>query len=154
MTGWRVGWMVAPIAVMANLAALIEYNTSCVAEFSQRGAAEAIRHGEPYVLQLRTDLADRKSRLTAALRQLPGVEVPEAGGAMYVFLRVAGECDSMQLAKRLSEEVGLGLAPGRAFGPEGEGWLRWCYAAEWAKIESGVDRLAAFLSKRTTSISG
>ena len=48
--------------------------------------------------------------------------------------------------QRLIAEVGLGLAPGRAFGPEGEGWLRWCYAAEWKKIESGIERLSRFLS--------
>jgi aspartate aminotransferase len=66
---------------------------------------------------------------------------------MYLFLRVNGEDDSMRLATRLIEEVGLGLAPGRAFGPEGEGWLRWCYAAAWEKNESGIERLARFLSK-------
>jgi aspartate aminotransferase len=85
--------------------------------------------------------------LLAGLRPLTGLEVPDADGAMYLFLRVAGEADSVRLAKRLINEVGLGLAPGRAFGPEGEGWLRWCYAAEWSKIESGIERLARFLSR-------
>ena len=64
---------------------------------------------------------------------------------MYLFLRVAGEDDSVCLAMRLIEEVGLGLAPGRAFGPEGEGWLRWCYAAEWKKNEYGIERLFTIL---------
>jgi aspartate aminotransferase len=148
MTGWRVGWMVTPTVVVPDLAALIEYNTSCVADFAQRGAAEAIQRGEPYIAQLRKELAETKSRLTVALRQLPGVEVPEAGGAMYVFLRVAGESDSLDFATRLLDEAGLGLAPGRAFGAEGEGWMRWCYAARWPKIELGVERLAAFLARQ------
>jgi aspartate aminotransferase len=147
MTGWRLGWMVAPTAVMADLAALLEYNVSCAPEFSQRAGAIALQQGEPYVQQLRATLADTKARLCAALRKLPGLEVPQADGAMYVFLRVAGENDSVRLAKRLIEEVGLGLAPGRAFGPEGEGWLRWCYAADWQKTESGIERLARFLSR-------
>jgi aspartate/methionine/tyrosine aminotransferase len=82
------------------------------------------------------------------LRELPGVEVPEASGAMYVFLRVIGERDSMRFAKRLVDEVGLGLAPGRAFGPEGEGWLRWCFASAWTKNEMGVERLAQFLKRQ------
>ena len=146
MTGWRLGWMVVPPAILADLAALLEYNVSCVSEFTQRAGAIALQQGEPYVAQLRTELAHTKAKLSAALRQLPGLEVPEADGAMYLFLRVAGEDDSVRLAKRLIEEVGLGLAPGRAFGPEGEGWLRWCYAAEWKKIESGIERLARFLS--------
>ncbi len=147
MTGWRIGWLVGPLEIFPSLAPLIEYNTSCVAEFSQRGATVALEQGEPYVLQQRADLATTKTGLTAALRTLPGVEVPEADGAMYLFIRIAGHNDSMDLARRLIDQVGLGLAPGRAFGPEGEGWLRWCYAASWSKNELGVERLASFLSR-------
>jgi aspartate/methionine/tyrosine aminotransferase len=147
MTGWRIGWIVAPPAILVDLAPLIEYNTSSVAEFSQRAATKALEQGEPYVLQQRAELARTQSKLTAALRQLPGVEVPEADGAMYAFLRIAGQNDSMELARKLIDQAGLGLAPGRAFGPEGEGWLRWCYAANWSKNELGVQRLATFLSR-------
>jgi aspartate aminotransferase len=147
MTGWRVGWMVAPSNVFPDLASLLEYNVSCVSDFSQRAAAIALEQGEPYVLKMRAELAQTKSKLITALRPLPRLEVPEADGAMYLFLRVAGEEDSLRLATRLIEEVGLGLAPGRAFGPEGEGWLRWCYAAEWKKNESGIERLSRFLSR-------
>jgi aspartate/methionine/tyrosine aminotransferase len=147
MTGWRLGWMVAPPAVQAALAALLEYNTSCVSEFIQRAGVTALEQGEPYVAQLRAQLANTRAKLSAALSQLPRLQVPEADGAMYLFLRVDGEDDSVRLAKRLIEEAGLGLAPGRAFGPEGEGWLRWCYAADTKKIESGIDRLTQFLSK-------
>jgi aspartate aminotransferase len=147
MTGWRLGWMVVPPAVQPSLASLIEYNTSCVSEFIQRAGVTALQQGEPYVSQLRAQLANTREKLVAALLPLPRLQVPEADGAMYLFLRVAGEEDSVRLAKRLIEEAGLGLAPGRAFGPEGEGWLRWCYAAGSKKIESGIERLAQFLSK-------
>jgi aspartate/methionine/tyrosine aminotransferase len=139
--------MVAPPTVLPDLASLLEYNFSCVSEFSQRASAIALQQGEPYVLQMRAQLAETKNKLVTALRPLPRVEVPDADGAMYLFLRVAREQDSLDLATRLIEEVGLGLAPGRAFGPEGEGWLRWCYAAQWQKIESGIERLSRFLSK-------
>jgi aspartate aminotransferase len=147
MTGWRVGWMVAPPTVFPDLASLLEYNVSCVSDFSQRAGAIALEQGEPYVLKVRAELAHTKNKLISALRPLPRLEVPDADGAMYLFLRVAGEDDSLRLATRLIEEVGLGLAPGRAFGPEGEGWLRWCYAAEWKKNESGIERLSRFLSR-------
>ena len=146
MTGWRVGWMVSPSALMPDLSPLIEYNTSCVPEFTQRGAMKALQFGEPEILRLRDDLAETKEKLTAGLRKLPGVEVPEADGAMYVFLRIAGHEDSLHLAKELIDRVGLGLAPGRAFGPEAEGWLRWCYAASWQKNEHGIERLGKFLA--------
>jgi len=147
MTGWRVGWLVGPPSIFADLAPLIEYNTSCVPEFTQRAATVALEQGEPYVLQQRSELALTKDRLTAELRRLPGVDVPEAEGAMYAFLRIDGQNDSMQLARKLVEQAGLGLAPGRAFGPEGEGWLRWCYAANWSKNQLGIERLARFLAR-------
>ena len=154
MTGWRLGWMVAPATAMADLAALLEFNTSCVSEFTQRAGVVALQQGEPYVQQVRAELADTQTRLTAALRELPHLDVPHSEGAMYLFLRVAGENNSVALAKRLIEQVGLGLAPGRAFGPEGEGWLRWCYASDWTKIESGIERLSQFLSNKPRSSEG
>jgi aspartate aminotransferase len=146
MTGWRVGWMVVPPAVVPDLAALLEYNVSCVPEFTQRAATIALEVGEPYVLAMVANLRSTRDRLITALRSLPGIEVPEADGAMYLFLRIAGEEDSVRLANALIAAVGLGLAPGRAFGREAEGWLRWCYAADWTKIESGIERLSRFLS--------
>jgi aspartate aminotransferase len=145
MTGWRVGWMVVPPAVVSDLAALLEYNVSCVPEFTQRAATVALQQGEPYVRNMRAELGATQHKLLSALRALPRVEVPEADGAMYLFLKIAGEENSLRLATQLVETVGLGLAPGRAFGPEGEGWLRWCYAADWKKIEPGIERLEQFL---------
>jgi aspartate aminotransferase len=146
MTGWRIGWMVVPADLLSDLAALQEYNVSCVSEFSQRAGTIALEQGEPFVRAQRAHLAQNKATLSTALRAFRGLEVPEAEGAMYLFLRVTGENDSVQLAKRLINEVGLGLAPGRAFGPEGEGWLRWCYAAENKKIADGLERLGKFLA--------
>jgi aspartate/methionine/tyrosine aminotransferase len=66
---------------------------------------------------------------------------------MYAFFRVGGAGDSLALAKRLVTESGLGLAPGAAFGPEGEGWLRWCFASrDPARLDEGLRRLARGLS--------
>jgi len=65
---------------------------------------------------------------------------------MYVFFRIEGQDDTLTLAKRLVEEAGLGLAPGGAFGPEGEGWLRWCFASQdTARLLTGIARLKAAL---------
>ena len=65
---------------------------------------------------------------------------------MYAFFRIEGRDDSLALAKQLVERHGLGLAPGVAFGSEGEGWLRWCFASrEPQRLSAGVDRLAAAL---------
>lgn len=148
MTGWRAGWMVVPPELTADLTKVIEYNFSCMFEPVQRAAAIALQRGEPEVARLKGLLSHTRGLLSNALASLPGVEVPDAGGAMYVFFRIAGYGDSLALAKQLLGEVGLGLAPGSAFGTEGNGWLRWCHAVNSdAKLLDGVDRLGSFLAR-------
>ena len=66
---------------------------------------------------------------------------------MYAFFRVDGVTDSLAFCKRLVAEAGLGLAPGVAFGPEGEGFVRWCFAASEERLADGVERLQRFLSR-------
>ena len=145
MTGWRLGWIVAPAAMGADFSKLIEYNTSCTPDFVQAGGLAAIERGEPHVERLRLDLLSKRDRVIAALRAMPGIEAPVPKGGMYAFFRIAGHGDSMALAKRLIVEARLGLAPGAAFGPEGEGWLRWCFAAQSAALEEGMQRLQAWM---------
>jgi aspartate/methionine/tyrosine aminotransferase len=145
MTGWRMGWMVAPPAIMDSLGVLLEYNTSCAPDFIQSAAIAALEGGEPHVAALRAELAAARDQVLTGLRALPGVEAPEPDGGMYAFFRIAGRGDSVALAKSLIDEVGLGLAPGAAFGDEGEGWLRWCFAARPEKNAAGLERLARYL---------
>ncbi|MBN3781779.1 pyridoxal phosphate-dependent aminotransferase [Burkholderia sp. Ac-20345] len=148
MTGWRLGWLIAPAAVMGDLSKLVEYNTSCAPGFVQAAGEVALRDGEPFVRSFVAALRDARDHLVAALRTLPGVEVvPPPPGAMYVFLRLPGAADSLAFCKALVRDAGLGLAPGRAFGPEGEGFVRWCYACDPARLDAGVERLRRFLAR-------
>ncbi|MBN3795300.1 pyridoxal phosphate-dependent aminotransferase [Burkholderia sp. Ac-20392] len=147
MTGWRLGWLIAPAAVMGDLSKLVEYNTSCAPGFVQAAGEVALRDGEPFVRSFVAALRDARDHLVAALRTLPGVEVPPPSGAMYLFLRLPGASDSLAFCKTLVREAGLGLAPGRAFGPEGEGFVRWCYACDPARLDAGVERLRRFLAR-------
>jgi aspartate aminotransferase len=150
MTGWRLGWIVAPESLHADVGKLLEYNTSCAPDFVQAGGEAALRQGEPHIAALRTDLAAKRDHLLTGLRALPGIEVPAPEGAMYAFFRIAGEDDSVALAKRLIAEAGLGLAPGAAFGPDGEGWLRWCFAAADGALSDGLSRLQSWLQHERT----
>ena len=146
MTGWRLGWMVAPPALMADLGKLIEYNTSCSPAFVQRAGLVALTEGEAFVAAFRERLRAARDRLVDGLRTIPGVEVAPPPGAMYAFFRVAGLADSVAFCTRVVREAHLGLAPGRAFGPQGEGFVRWCFAADAQRLDQGLARLAAFVA--------
>ena len=149
MTGWRLGWLVLPPALLESVGVLLEYNTSCAPDFVQAAAAAALAQGEAHVSELRAELAAARDQVLAGLRAMPGAEAPEPDGGMYAFFRVAGCSDSVALARRLIDEASLGLAPGAAFGPEGEGWLRWCFANRPEKNALGLQRLGRFLTTST-----
>jgi aspartate/methionine/tyrosine aminotransferase len=146
MTGWRLGWMAMPQALVEPVGVLLEYNTSCAPDFIQTGAIAALTQGEPHVAALRTELITAKDQVLGALRAMPGVEAPEPDGGMYAFFRIAGHADAITLANDLIDKVGLGLAPGSAFGEEGAGWLRWCFAARPEKNAAGLDLLRRYLA--------
>ena len=148
MTGWRLGWLVTPAALEADIGKLVEFNTSCAPDFVQLAGLAAITQGEPHVAALRRDLEARAAQLVARLSAMPGVEAPRPDGAMYVLFRIRGFDDSVALAHRLLAEAGLGLAPGAAFGSEAEGWLRWCFAATAESLDAGADALAGWLARQ------
>ena len=145
MTGWRLGWLVVPPALAPDLAKLIEYNTSCAPVFVQRAGVAAVRDGEPVVAHSRERFRRARDFLVNALDEIPGVKTALPPGAMYVFFGIEGMTDSLGFCKRLLRETALGLAPGSAFGPEGEGYVRWCFAASEERLAEGVGRLRRFL---------
>lgn len=142
MTGWRLGWLMAPRAILPDIGKLIEYNTCCAPVFVQRAGVVAIREGEPIVAHTLDRYRRAREFLLPRLQSIPGVEAAAPAGAMYAFFRVRGVTDSLDFCKRLVAEHGLGLAPGSAFGAEGEGFVRWCFAAAEARLADGVARLA------------
>ena len=147
MTGWRLGWIVAPPALMADLGKLIEYNTSCSPVFVQRAGVVAIEHGEPTVAHTLSRFRKARDQLTLALSSMPRVETALPAGAMYAFFRVEGVSSSLDFCKQLVHDAKLGLAPGSAFGPEGEGFVRWCFAASEERLTEGIARLSRYLQR-------
>jgi len=142
MTGWRLGWLVAPAELVAALGKLIEFNTSCAPVFIQRAGLAALAGNDAFVPGLIQRLKQCRDTLIPGLAALPGVSVSNPLGGMYAFFRIEGQSDSLALAKRLVAEHGLGLAPGVAFGDEAEGWLRWCFASQDpARLTQGLERL-------------
>ncbi|QTD46786.1 pyridoxal phosphate-dependent aminotransferase [Ottowia testudinis] len=147
MTGWRLGYLVMPPAMTPQVGKLLEFNTSCAPVFVQRAALVALRQTEAITPRIVAHLQSCRDTLVPLLQAVPGVRTSAAPGGMYAFLRVDGFDDSLALAKRLVAEAGLGLAPGIAFAPEAQGWLRWCFASkDVARLGQGVDRLRDWLA--------
>ena len=148
MTGWRLGWLVLPETLAPDVEKLVEFNTSCAPGFVQRAGLAAVREGEAAAREFAGYVRDGTRALLAALADVPRVTPVIPDGAMYVLLRVDGEPDSLALAKALVRDARLGLAPGIAFGPECEGFLRWCVARPASVLQDGAARLAGFLARR------
>jgi aspartate/methionine/tyrosine aminotransferase len=146
MTGWRLGWLVVPRALVADLGKLIEYNTSCAPVFVQRAGVVALKEGEPVIARSLSRYRRARNFLLAELQKIPRISVASPAGTMYAFLKLDGVADSLAFCKKLVRDTGLGLAPGSAFGPEGEGFVRWCFAAGEDKLADGVARLQRFLA--------
>ena len=147
MTGWRLGWLVLPPGLVDGMGKLIEFNTSCASVFTQRAAIAAIAHADEITPRVVAHLKSCRDVLVPLLEQVPCVNVVPAKGGMYAFFQIAGHHDSLLTAKRLVVEAGLGLAPGEAFAPEAQGWLRWCFASkDKQRLEEGVARLRAWLA--------
>ncbi|WP_426144565.1 pyridoxal phosphate-dependent aminotransferase [Polaromonas sp. DSR2-3-2] len=154
MTGWRLGWLVMPASMTAHMGKLVEFNTSCAPVFIQRAGLVALQRTNDVTPQLVAHLRACRDTLVPLLQALPGVEVAPAKGGMYAFFRLTDQDrfgDSLETAKRLVVEAGLGLAPGNAFmvnpGPDAQGWLRWCFASrDVARLSQGVDRLKRWLT--------
>ena len=154
MTGWRLGWLVVPPTMTTQIGKLLEFNTSCAPVFIQRAGLAALQGTNEVTPQLVAHLKTCRDTLVPLLHALPGVEVAPAKGGMYAFFRLSDQDrfgDSLQTAKRLVVEAGLGLAPGNAFmvnpSPDAQGWLRWCFASrDVARLGEGVQRLERWLT--------
>ncbi len=153
MTGWRLGWLVMPPAMTEQVGKLIEFNTSCAPVFVQRAGLVAIDRTDEITPRVVQHLRLCRDTLVPLLQAVPGVQVAPAKGGMYAFFRLEDQSrfsDSLETAKKLVLEAGLGLAPGDAFmvnpRPEARGWLRWCFASQdLDRLRQGVGRLERWL---------
>lgn len=153
MTGWRLGWLVVPEAAIDSIGKLIEFNTSCASVFTQRAGIAAIANAAQITPRVVAHLKDCRDTLVPLLAALPGVSVAPALGGMYAFFRLEGFDDSLELAKRLVREAGIGLAPGIAFAPQAQQWLRWCFASQdRQRLVDGAARLRSWLSRNPAGL--
>ncbi len=148
MTGWRLGWLVARRDVAEKAAQLNEFIVSHAPSMAQKAAETALIQGEGEIRAMVERLRDNRDFVRRCLRGMPGLIIPQAEGAFYLFPRIEGVDDSFDFCRRLLLEKKVGIAPGGAFGQGGEGSVRICFAADKSVLEPAMERLHSFLAGR------
>ncbi|WP_312360713.1 pyridoxal phosphate-dependent aminotransferase [Ensifer sp.] len=148
MTGWRVGWIVAPPAIGQVLENLVQYATSGVAQFMQRGAVVALDEGDAIVDANLAKAAQSRDLLCDALIATNRVETLKPEGAIYTFLKIDGVTDSRAAAIDIVDKTGVGLAPGTAFGDGGSLFMRACFLRDPAQVAEAASRLQGYILGR------
>ncbi|RWC09668.1 MAG: pyridoxal phosphate-dependent aminotransferase [Mesorhizobium sp.] len=146
MTGWRVGWIRTHPALQQVFENLIQYSTSGVAQFMQRGAVAALDEGDAFIVE-QVERAHAARDLVCGILGATGkarFTVPQ--GAFYLFFTVDGITDSRTAAFDIVDHANVGLAPGTAFGPGGETFLRLCFHRRLDQLEEAAHRLAKWMT--------
>lgn len=148
MTGFRLGWLVAPSGAVRRCQTLQQNLFISASSFAQRAGIAALAEGAAMAESMRQACEARRDRLVAGLRRL-GFRIERAPeGALYVLADArAFDHDSQRLAFRLLEEAHVGTTPGIDFGEAAEGWLRFCFARSEATIDGALERLEPVLAR-------
>lgn len=146
MTGWRLGYGVWPLPLVDHVRKLITVDHSCVNVAAQMAGLAAVTGPQDAVQTMRQSFAERRELVVRGLNRLPNITCRTPGGAFYAFPNVSATgWGSRELATRLLEEAFVALVPGESFGANGEGYLRFSYAAAPSDIEEALARMALFL---------
>lgn len=146
MTGWRLGWMVGPLAVEKAVRDVALYDNMGPPLFTQYGGIEALRHGEDFIDRQRALWRDNRDYLMKRFAAHPRIIAAPPESTFYSFFKIEGEPDCLTLAKRLIDEQRLSLAPGCAFGAVGKGHMRLCFAVSQDRLAEALDRLERALA--------
>jgi len=143
MTGWRIGWTIAPEPLSKAIGNLQSQETSNPSSVSQHAALAAITGPQECVAEMCRAFQKRRDLVAGRLSAMPGVRIPEIGGAFYAFFAIPGSRTSLQWCEELLEKVHVALVPGSAFGAEGH--VRMSFAASEAKLTDGLSRIERFI---------
>lgn len=142
MTGWRIGWIEAPAHLGQMVENLIQYSTSGVATFMQRAACVALQQGDDFIAMQIERATRNRDLLLGAIGASDRLQAASPDGAFYLFFKVDGENDTAKLARRMIDEIAVGVAPGTAFGPGGHEFSRLCFARNPNHIAEVASRLS------------
>jgi aspartate aminotransferase len=143
MTGWRLGWLAAPPPVAKLARTFQTQSITSAASFTMAAGVAALNGPQDCVKEMTAAYAHRRNFLLDALDEIPGIESSPIEGAFYLFARFTNtEQDSLAIAQTLLEDGLIASTPGSAFGPAGEGHVRFSFAASMTELEKTVERLA------------
>jgi aminotransferase len=147
MTGWRVGYVAAPTAILAGMLKIHQYTIMCAGTTPQEAALEALRHGEDDVMIMRADYERRGRMFVEGLNRI-GLPCCEPHGAFYAFPYIGntGMSDD-EFAEKLLFEEEVAVVPGSAFGIAGTGYVRAAYCTSYTQLEEALIRIERFLQK-------
>jgi aminotransferase len=147
MTGWRIGYAAASKEIIAAMTKIHQYTIMCAPTMAQVAAIEALKSGEPDVLEMVEDYNRRRLVMVKGLNDI-GLPCFEPKGAFYTFPSIKGSgMTSEEFAEKLLREEKVAVVPGNAFGQCGEGYVRCCYATSLADIEEALSRIGRFVKK-------
>ncbi len=145
MTGWRIGWMVAPASLANQVSALSECFNTGSTSFAQFGAVAALESGEQFVVEQTEAFRKGRELVMNILGTHHRLELSAPDGAFYAFPRVKGLKSSMEFAEGLLEQEKVGVAPGYTFGPGNDDHFRLCFAQSHERLEDALHRIVRYL---------
>ncbi len=142
MTGWRLGYTVAPPEVVSALVMMAVNTYTCVAEFTQYAAIDALRDREGNTAHMVAEFARRREQFARELNRVPGFCCQPPEGAFYAWVDITGTGMSAEdVCRILLEEAGVAAIPGAAFGPSGKEFIRFSFASSMATLQEAVERI-------------
>jgi aminotransferase len=149
MTGWRVGWLAAPAAMLEGIVKVHQYGIMSASTIAQDAALVALTDGEADVRRMVAEYDRRRRLLVDGLNSL-GLETFEPRGAFYAFPRITSTgLTEDEFTERLLREERVAVVPGSAFGPSGAGHVRACYATSFDDLEEALRRIGRFVERVT-----
>ena len=147
MTGWRIGFILGPTHFMNEVVKTHQYMVTAPTSFAQYGALAAMLHGQDDCAKMMVEYSGRRDYLAAELKKL-GFEVASPDGAFYLFAKIPAKCgtDSWAFVRDLAPKAKVALIPGVSFGPGGESYVRFSYAASMENLKEVVARLTTYLA--------
>ena len=152
MTGWRLGWVVAPKRLCTAWAALSECFNTGATVYAQAGGVAALEGGEGTVARLRAQYRGGRRIVEQCLADHPLIDLRMPEGAFYVFPRVEGLQDSLAFVQGVLAEEDVGLAPGYTFGPGNQAHFRLCFAQSHERLEEGLRRVVRYLERHANAL--